>query len=130
MKIKNAVVDSNRGSNLGKGYQSSIQGLSHKTPKQVVLAALKHAMVLVASFCLFKREIELYLMEVSKVTKETTKKQIMVKYEDLHGAFNEEASNDLLDHGVLDMKIEFKDRQEPCNTNLQPIPLVELKELW
>ena len=54
---------------------------------------------------------------------------ILVEYSDLQGAFSEEASNELPSHGILDMKIEFKDGQEPRNTGLRPMFPMELEEL-
>ena len=67
-------------------------------------------MVLAAVFCLSKKGAEVYIMEVSKVTNETMEEQIPVENKDLHEAFSEEASNELPDHRVLDMKIDFRDR--------------------
>ena len=60
---------------------------------------------------------------------ESNEGSISVDYRDLQGAFNKEASNQLLEHGALDMKIEFKEGQEPWNTGLQPMSPMELDEL-
>lgn len=55
--------------------------------------------------------------------------QIPKEYHDLQEVFSEKASNELLDHNGSDMKIEFKEGQEPRNTGLGPMSLVELEEL-
>ena len=47
----------------------------------------------------------------------------------MQGAFSEEASNRLPEHGTSDMKIEFKEGQEPRNTGLRPMSPMELEEL-
>ena len=52
------------------------------------------------------------------------------EYNDLQGAFSEKASNELPNHGVSDMKIEFKEGQEPRNTGLRSMSPMELEELW
>lgn len=41
----------------------------------------------------------------------------------------QEASNELPNHGMLDMKIEFKEGQEPRNTGLRPMSPMELEDL-
>jgi len=68
----------------------------------------KHAMVSAEAFCLFTKGAKLYTLEVSKLTKKTIDEQIPVVYKDLHKAFSKEASNELPDPRILDMKIEFK----------------------
>ena len=73
-------------------------------------------------------------MEISELFATTeiikaTKDSIPVEYQDLQGAFSEEASNELPEHGVSDMKIEFKEGQEPRNTGLRPMSPTELEEL-
>jgi len=52
-----------------------------------------------------------------------------VEYNDLWRAFSKEASNELPNYNMLDMKIEFKERQEPHNTRLRPMSPIELEEL-
>ena len=75
--------------------------------------------------------MEVYVLEISKLKDgirglRTT--SISEEYNDLQGAFSEKASNELLDHGVLDMRIEFKEGQEPHNTDLRPMSPMELEE--
>lgn len=100
-----------------------------KMPSQIVLIAMKHVMVLTATFRLYAKGAEVYALEVSKLTKETMDEHIPVVFKDVHGAFSKEASNELLDHGVSDMKIEFKERKEPCNTGLWSMSPKKLEEL-
>ena len=102
-----------------------------KAPK---LVAPKHTIVSPAAFRLSTKGVEVYVLEISDLhddggTKKMTKEQIPVKYQDLWEAFSEEASNKLPSHGVLDMKIEFKEGKELCNTGLQPMSPMELEEL-
>ena len=54
---------------------------------------------------------------------------IPIEYKDLRGAFSEEASNELPNHNMSDMKIDFKEGQEPRNTGLRPMSPMELEEL-
>ena len=54
---------------------------------------------------------------------------IPAEYADLSDAFSEEAANELPNHGPADMKIDFKEGQEPRNTGLRPMSPVELEEL-
>lgn len=68
-------------------------------------------------------------MEVSELTKETIDEQIPIAYEDLCGAFSKEASNELPNHGVSDMKIAFKEWHEPRNIGLRPMSPMDLEEL-
>lgn len=49
-------------------------------------------------------------------------------YADLNDVFSEEAANELPDDGPADMKIDFKEGQEPHNTGLRPMSHVELEE--
>jgi hypothetical protein len=92
------------------------------------LVALKHALVSAAAFCLSAKEAEIYALEVSEVDTPLSS-SIPEEYHDLKAAFSEVASNELPAHGACDMKIEFKEGQEPRNTGLRPLPLVELEEL-
>ena len=62
-------------------------------------------------------------------TIKATKDSILVEYQDLQGAFSEEASNELPELGVSNMKIEFKEGQEPRNTGLRQMSPAELEEL-
>ena len=57
------------------------------------------------------------MLEASEVVQtqgnmEFNKGSISVDYQDLQGAFSEEVSNQLPEHGASDMKIEFKEGQE------------------
>ena len=53
----------------------------------------------------------MYALEISKLTcvDEHSNDHILLQYQDLRGAFNEEASNELPDHGPTDIKIDFKE---------------------
>ena len=74
------------------------------------------------------REAAIYCLEISEVTSvEPT--PIPAVYADLSEAFSEEAANELPNHGSADMKIEFKEGQEPRNTGLRPMSPIELEEL-
>ena len=104
------------------------------TSSQKGLAAPKHAIVSAPTFRLSAKEVEVYALEISELFATTeiikaTKDSIPVEYQDLQGVFSEEASNKLPEHGVSDMKIEFKEGQEPRNTGLRPMSPVELEEL-
>ena len=104
------------------------------TSFQKGLAAPKHAIVLAPIFCFSAKAVEVYALEIlelfatTKIIKATTD-SIPVEYQDLQGAFSEEASNELPEHGVSNMKIEFKKGQEPRNKGLRPMSLSELEEL-
>ena len=50
-------------------------------------------------------------------------------YADFSNTFSEEAANELPNHGPANMKINFKEGQEPRNTGLRPMSLIELEEL-
>lgn len=57
---------------------------------------------------------KLYVLEVSELCDtdkplELANKAIPVEYQDMEGVFSEEASNELSEHGVSDMKIEIKE---------------------
>jgi len=93
--------------------------------------APKHNFVLATAFQLSAKEAKIYLLEILECSSidGTPKTTIPTKYSDLRGAFSEEASNKLPNHGILDMRIEFKDGQEPCNTSLRPMSPIELEEL-
>ena len=80
------------------------------------------------------KEVEVYALEILELFATTeiikaTKDSIPIEYQDLQRAFSEETSNELPEHGVLDMKIEFKEGQEPRNTGLRPMSSMELEEL-
>ena len=92
-------------------------------------------MMLAVAFQLSAKGAEVYMMEVSELCStneigESGMESIPIEYQDMQGVFSEEASNELLEHGVSDMKIKFKDGQELRNTNLRPMSPVELEELW
>ena len=75
---------------------------------------------------------QVYVLEISELKDgilglEGT--SIPEEYSDLQGAFSEKASNKLPDHCVSDMKIEFKEGQEPRNTGLRPMSPMVLEEL-
>lgn len=91
--------------------------------------APKYSMVTPAAFRLSAKDAELYALEVTEVLGTTEEVQIPMVYQDLSGAFSEEASNELPNHGPSDMKIEFKEGQEPKNTRLRPMSPAELEEL-
>ena len=99
------------------------------------MVAPKHAMVLSAAFRLSAKEAEVYTLVVSEVTdidSATTRgglDSVPAEYHDLYEAFSEESSNALPEHGISDMKIEYKEGQEPKNTGLRPMSPVELEEL-
>ena len=88
-----------------------------------------------ATFHLSAKGAEVYSLIVSElantdstiVTKELD--SIPTKYQDLHEVFSEKSSNELPCHGISDMKIEFKEGQEPKNTGLRPMSSIELEEL-
>ena len=77
--------------------------------------APKYAMVTTAVFQLLAKEAQLYTLEVSKLygNDEALEQQILMEYEDLCRVFSEEASNELPDHSPSDIKIEFKEGEEP-----------------
>ena len=104
------------------------------TSSQKGLAAPKHAIVSTPTFCLSTKGVEVYALEISELFATTeiikaTKDSIPIEYQDLQGAFSEEASNELPKHGVSDMKIEFKEGQELHYTGLRPMSPAELEEL-
>ena len=88
-----------------------------------------------AAFQLSAEGVEVYSLIVSEladtdstiVTKELD--SIPTKYQDLHEVLNEKSSNELPSYGISDMKIEFKEGQEPKNTGLRPMSPIELEEL-
>ena len=77
------------------------------------------------------RGAELYSLEISELSTSPIKKGTTLpsEYADLEGAFSEEASNELPRHGPSDMRIEFKEGQEPRNMGLRPMSPAELEEL-
>ena len=95
----------------------------------------KHAIVTEAAFHLSAKGAEVYSLIVSEladtdsaiVTKELD--SIPTEYQDLHEVFSEKSSNELLSYGISDMKIEFKEGQEPKNTGLRPMSPIELEKL-
>lgn len=103
--------------------------------REATMIAPKHAMVLVVVFRLSAKDAEVYtlfLSEVDGIDPATTvggSDSIPTEYQDLHEVFGEEYSNELLEHRISDMKIEFKEGQEPGNTSLRPMLPIELEEL-
>ena len=86
---------------------------------------------LAEAFWLFAKEAEVYVLEISKLKdgiQDSRDTSISKKYSDLQGTFSEKVSNKLPDHGILDMKIKFKEGQEPCNIGLRPMSPMELEE--
>lgn len=100
----------------------------NKSNRTSALIAPKHAMVSAAALRLSAKDAELYALEICECM-ETGSVSIPTEYQDLHEAFSEQASNELPDHGPSDMKIDFKEGQEPRNTGLRPMSPVELQEL-
>lgn len=87
-----------------------------------------------AAFHLSAKQAELYVLEVSKLVdgnkgEEQLAQQIPTEYHNLQEVFSEKASNELPDHYGSNMKIEFKEGQEPRNIGLWPMSPVELIEL-
>ena len=92
----------------------------------------RHTMVSAAGFRLSAREAELFAFEISECSSDEPKiveSSTLEEYQDLQGAFSEEASNRLPEHGTSDMKIEFIEGQEPRNAGLRPMSPMELEEL-
>ena len=92
-------------------------------------------MVSIATFQSSTRGAEVYMLEALKMVQtrekmESNKRSILVDYPDLQGLFNKEASNQLPEHGASNMKIDFKEGQEPRNMGLWPMSPMELDELW
>jgi len=95
--------------------------LNFKVEKQLSkLIAPKHALVSEAAFRLSAKEAKIYALEISEVDTPLSS-SIPEEYHDLKAAFSEVASNDLPAHRTCDMKIEFKEGQEPRNTGLRPM---------
>ena len=76
------------------------------------LVAPKHAMVAATTFQLLAKDAEIYAMEICECNG-LELVSIPPEYHDLSKAFSENASNELPDHGPFDMKIDFKEGQEP-----------------
>lgn len=75
-----------------------------------------------------QNESAIYSLEIFEVNS-SSPAPIPEEYKDLAEAFSEEASNELPEHGPADMRIDFKEGQEPRNTGLRPMSPVELEEL-
>jgi len=87
-------------------------------------------MVFATTFKLSAKDAKIYTLFISEMTGNGQKEDsIPAEYRDLQEVFSEESLNELPDHKVSDMKIEFKEGQEPKNTGLQPMSSVELEEL-
>lgn len=91
-------------------------------------------MVSAVAFRLSVKGAELYTLEVSELFGTTeggdsAEGVIPKEYQEMQGAFNEEASNELPDHGVSNTKIKFMEGQELQNTSLRLMSPVELEEL-
>lgn len=100
----------------------------------IVAKAQTHAMVSPAALKLSAKGAEIYMLEISELSGnenigELTEELIPTQYQDLREAFSEKTFNELPEHGPSDMKIEFKEGQEPRNTGLRPMSPVELEEL-
>ena len=75
------------------------------------LEALQHDVVLVEAFWSSVKGAKVYVLEISKLKDgilDSGVISIFQEYNDLQGAFSKKASNKLPDHGISDMKIEFK----------------------
>lgn len=115
------------------------QRVEHRAPaknesKNSTLIASKHSMVSTAAFQISAKGAEVYMLEISELysmeeSGELTKDSILAEYQDMQGAFSEETTNELPEHGISDKKIEFKDGQEPRNIGLRPMSPVELEEV-
>jgi hypothetical protein len=99
-----------------------------KIQPAVSRAALIPTPVSSAAFRLLTKRAAVYTLEICELSS-INAGSIPKEYEDLHEAFNEEASNELPDHGPSDMKIEFKEGQEPRNTGLRSMSPMELEEV-
>jgi len=78
------------------------------------LTTPQYLFVLAATFYLLAKEVEIYALEIFEYTnmvKDTESIGVTgpMVYEDLQGAFSEEASNELFNYGMCNMKIEFKE---------------------
>ena len=114
------------------GLGSRDQGHSKKSTNVSFknLTAPKHSFVLATTFHLSTRRAEIYALDISEDSFPSPMgTSIPEKYCDLHGAFSKQASNELPHHSVANMKIEFKEGQEPQNIMLRVMSLVELEEL-
>lgn len=116
----------------GNGVSGKLQaGEQRSTP----LVAPKFSMVSASGFRLSAKEAEIYTLVISEMDRSDATgvteglDSIPKEYHDLHEVFSEKSSNELPDHGTSDMKIEFKDGQEPRNSGLRPMSPVELEEL-
>ena len=84
------------------------QNICGKNSGQVVslgMAIPRYSMVLAAGFRVSSKEVEVYMLEKSELcgtdkAEELAKESILAEYQDMQGAFNEEASNKLPEHGV------------------------------
>lgn len=90
-------------------------------------------MMSAAGFHLSANQAELYVVEISELgddskVEEQLLQQIPKEYHDLLDVFSEKASNEVPNHSGSDMKIEFQEGQEPRNTGLRPMSLVEVEE--
>lgn len=125
------VKPSQRPVQIIKG-QSSRPGARRPRPVKLAgfrgLQAPRHAFVSAAAFRLSAKDAEIYAIEISECAGSTSD-SLPAEYQDLRGVFSEEASNELPNHGTSDMKIEFKEGQEPRNTGLRPMSPAELEEL-
>ena len=85
--------------------------ISNKPPASSHREINRHSLISQPTFRQTTKGAEIYMMEISELSedKPKSKETIPIEYSDLEGAFNEEASNELPQHGPLDMKIDFKD---------------------
>ena len=108
--------------------QRMVSGGTCKLKWMPGLVASKHAMVVAMAFQLLAKDAEIYTLEICECN-EPELVSIPHKYHDLSKAFSENASNELPDRGPFDIKIDFKEGQEPRDTGLRPISPMELEEL-
>lgn len=119
-----------------KNFEADLRKAGIKASKQpgsLISMGPKHTFMSGPAFHLSTNEAELYILEISKLDENKTEgqldSQILKEYEDLQDAFSEKASNDLPNDSGSDMKIEYKEGQEPRNMGLRPMSPVELEEL-
>ena len=128
-KIMGYYKDMDRNVGQQEEFQPTTQGTSQEKLKEVILIAPKHATVSATIFLLFQKEgrsVHDGDLKIDPGNYEGPNSGWIQRYA---WGFSQESSNELLDHGVLDMKFEFKDRQEPRNTSLWPMSPVELEEI-
>ena len=87
-----------------------------------------HAMIATTTFQLSMEDAKIYALEMCECNGPEPV-SIPLEYHDLTKAFSENGFNELPNHSPFDMKIDFKEGQEPQNTGLRPMSPMELEEL-